>query len=138
MSAIPDTIAFNAPARWVADLLKTSATLVAALLVACGGSGDMGGSNNGGSGTACSRSCGLALITMQDAAGDFLSYTLYVTSLRLRKANGATVETLPPTTRVDFAQLVDLSELISAGQVPAGAYAAATMTVDYRNGSIKG
>ena len=136
MSAIPDTIAFNAPARWVADLLKTSATLVAALLVACGGSGDMGGSNNGGSGTACSGSCSSALITMQDAAGDFLSYTLDVTSLKLRKASGATVETLPATTRVDFAQLVDLSELISAGQVPAGDYVAATMTVDYGNASI--
>src|SRR5258706_10653438 len=115
MSAIPDTIAFNAPARWVADLLKTSATLVAALLVACGGSGDMGGSNNGGSGTACSGSCGSALITMQGAAGDFLSYTLDVTSLRLKKATGATVEALPPTTRLDFAPAVHLSEPNSSG-----------------------
>src|SRR5258706_2779195 len=112
MSAIPDTIAFNAPARWVADLLKTSATLVAALLVACGGSGDMGGSNNGGSGTACSGSCGSALITMQDAAGGFLRYTLDVTSLRLRKASGATVETLPPPTRAYFPQLAELSGLV--------------------------
>ncbi|HMI36565.1 MAG TPA: DUF4382 domain-containing protein, partial [Steroidobacteraceae bacterium] len=136
MSANSDTITFNAPARWVAGLLKASATLVAALLVACGGSGDMGGSNNGGSGTACSGSCGSALITMQDAAGDFLSYTVDVTSLKLRKASGATVETLPATTRVDFAQLVDLSELISAGQIPAGDYVAATMTVDYSNASI--
>ena len=136
MSANSDTITFNAPARWVAGLLKASATLVAALLVACGGSGDMGGSNNGGSGTACSGSCGPALITMQDAAGDFLSYTVDVTSLKLRKASGATVETLPATTRVDFAQLVDLSELISAGQIPAGDYVAATMTVDYSNASI--
>ncbi|HLQ13749.1 MAG TPA: hypothetical protein VK130_10985 [Steroidobacteraceae bacterium] len=136
MSAIPDSSSFKAPARWAARLVKGGATLTAALLVACGGSGDMGGSNNGGSGAACTGSCGSSLITMQDAAGDFLSYTVDVVSLKLRKASGATVETLPATTRVDFAQLVDLSELISAGQIPAGDYVAATMTVDYSNASI--
>jgi hypothetical protein len=137
MSAISDTITSNAPTRWVARLLKASAALIAAVLVACGGgSGDMGGSNNGGGVGACSGSCGAALVTMQDAAGDFLSYTVDVVSLKLRKASGATVETLPATTRVDFAQLVDLSELISAGQIPAGDYVGATMTVDYSNASI--
>src|SRR5882672_10074840 len=137
MSAISDTITFNPRARWPARLHKAGAAAIAALLVACGGgSGDMGGSNTGGNGTTCSGSCGSTLITMQDAAGDFLSYTVDVVSLKLRKASGATVETLPATTRVDFAQLVDLSELISAGQIPAGDYVAATMTVDYSNASI--
>ena len=128
---------FDTPARCSARLLKFGAAAMAALLVACGGgSGNMGGSNTGVNGTTCSGSCGSTLITMQDAAGDFLSYTVDVVSLKLRKASGAMVETLPATTRVDFAQLVDLSELISAGQIPAGDYVAATMTVDYSNASI--
>ena len=73
---------------------------------------------------------------MQDAAGDFLNYTVDVVSLKLRKASGAVVETLPATARVDFAQLVDLSEVISAGQIPAGDYVAATLTLNYSNASI--
>jgi hypothetical protein len=137
MSGTSPDITFNTPARWPARLLRAGVAALAALLVACGGgTGDMGGSNNGGSGTSCTGGCGPAIITMQDAAGDFLSYTVDVVSLKLRKASGATVETLPATTRVDFAQLVDLSELISAGQIPAGDYVAATMTVDYSNASI--
>lgn len=137
MSEATSGITFNPPALWPARLLKAGAAALAALLVACGGgSGDMGGSNNGGGVSACTGGCGPAVITMQDAAGDFLSYTVDVVSLKLRKASGATVETLPATTRVDFAQLVDLSELISAGQIPAGDYVAATMTVDYSNASI--
>src|SRR5258706_1465732 len=103
MSVIPDSIEIKAPARWAARLVKAGATLVAALLVACGGgSGDMGGSNNGGSGTACTGTCGSTLITMQDAAGHFLSYTVDLVSLQLRNASGAAVETLPATNRAHF------------------------------------
>ncbi len=119
-----------------------SAVLVAActtLLVACGGGGSAGiagnSSNNGGLGS-CGADCGAALITLQDAAGDFQSYTVDVVSLKLRKASGAVVETLPATARVDFAQLVSLSELISAGQIPSGDYVAATVTLDYGHASI--
>jgi hypothetical protein len=34
------------------------------------------------------------------------------------------VETLPTATKVDFAQLADLTEVISAGQIPAANYTA--------------
>ena len=119
-----------------------SAMLTAAfatMLVACGGgdsSGTAGNSGNSGGVGNCGTDCGAALITLQDAAGDFQSYTVDVVSLKLRKASGAVVETLPATTRVDFAQLVSLSELISAGQIPSGDYIAATVTLDYGNASI--
>jgi hypothetical protein len=107
--------------------------LAAALLAACGG----GGANMSGNPqpSACSD-CGTALLTMTDAAGDFMSYTVDVTSLQLKKANGAVVETLPATSRIDFAQLVDLSEVLSAGQVPTGEYVAATLNVDFSNADI--
>jgi hypothetical protein len=111
------------------------ATALAALLVACGGGSPVAGGGTGGMGS-CGTDCGAALITVQDAAADFQSYTVDVVSLKLRKASGAVVETVPATTRVDFAQLVSLSELISAGQIPSGDYVAATVTLDYSRASI--
>ncbi len=43
---------------------------------------------------------------------------------------------LPATTKVDFAQLVDLTEVISAGQIPAAEYVSATLTLDYTGANI--
>jgi hypothetical protein len=76
------------------------------------------------------------VVTMTDAAGDFLSYQVSVVSLQLQKADGTKVETLPATTAVDFAQLIDLSEILSARQIPPGDYVAAQVTVDFTNASI--
>ena len=41
---------------------------------------------------------------------------------RLKKADGSTVETLPVKTRVDFAELVDLKEFLTAATIPNGSY----------------
>ncbi|HEY6455003.1 MAG TPA: DUF4382 domain-containing protein [Steroidobacteraceae bacterium] len=84
----------------------------------------------------CGSSCGTVLATMTDAPGDFLSYVVAVDSLQLQKADGTTVETVPVPTTVDFAQLVDLTELINAGQIPSGNYTGAVMTLDYSNAQI--
>ncbi len=142
MSTISQRIKSGTPHGWIAGMLALRNTLLAtacaALLLACGGgsAGSMGGTGgNGGTGS-CGADCGAALVTLQDAAGDFQSYTVEVVSLKLRKASGAVVETVPATTRVDFAQLVSLSELISAGQIPSGEYVGATITLDYTNASI--
>ncbi len=128
MSSISDNFKLNPQSPWRMRLLALAATVTTALLAACGGSG--AGSSQMQDGT------GAAVISMQDAAGDFQSYTVDVVSLKLTKASGAAVETLPATARVDFAQLVDLSELISAGQIPSGDYVGATITLDYSNASI--
>ena len=144
MNTIPLRLTSSAPRAWSSRLMASLlalrnallATTCATLLLACGGgSGMSAGGGGGGSGT-CGSDCGTALITLQDAAGDFQSYTVDVVSLKLRKANGAVVETVPATTRVDFEQLVSLSELISAGQIPSGEYVGATITLDYSNASI--
>jgi hypothetical protein len=79
---------------------------------------------------------GTAMTTMTDAKGDFLSYIVNVTSLQLTTAAGASVETVPVTTKVDFAQLVNLTEVISAGEVPAAEYVGATLTLDYTGANI--
>jgi len=112
--------------------------LTAALLAACGGSGDDAGGNQNPPPPppAACTDCGTAVVTMTDAQGDFLSYTVDVTSVKLKKANGTMVETLPATARIDFAQLVDLSEIVSAGQIPAGEYVAASLVVDFSDSDI--
>jgi hypothetical protein len=80
--------------------------------------------------------CGPAVMTITDAAGDFLAYKVNLVSLQLKKADGTLVETLPATTAVDFVQLINLSEIISARQVPSGEYVAAQVTVDFTNAVI--
>lgn len=133
--------------RWAA--ITGSCMLL--LLAACGGGMGYGGSGttmttmpppastapSGATGAGCSStSCGSAMVTITDAKGDFLSYIVSVTSLQLQTANGTSVETIPATTKVDFAQLVDLSEVLSAGQIPPGDYVSAKLTIDYTNAQI--
>ena len=131
--------------RWAAF----TSSCILLLLAACGGGMGYGGSTNmtstpppatgsgGPTGTSCSSmSCGSAMVTITDAKGDFLSYIVSVTSLQLQTANGTSVETIPATTKVDFAQLVDLSEVLSAGQIPPGEYVSAKLTIDYTNAQI--
>src|SRR5438132_6316603 len=93
----------------------------------------------GGSGSPMSSmapASGVAMVTLTDAPGDFLSYQLAVVSLKLTSADGTAVETLPAPSKVDFAQLANLSEVISARQVSAGTYTGVSMTVDYGGGTI--
>jgi hypothetical protein len=107
------------------------------VLAACGGSG--GGMSSSGPAQstpqACSN-CGMAMVSMTDAPGDFISYMVKVVSLQLKRSDGTVVETVPVTTQVDFAQLVNLSEIVSAEQIPAGSYVSAAMTIDFSSATI--
>src|SRR5208283_1619163 len=109
----------------------------AALLTACGGGGgSMGSSTAASSGSTTSMAqscsnCGTAVVSLTDAPGDFVNYIVNVVSLQLTRSDGTVVQTVPATTQVDFAQLVNLSEIISAGQIPAGQYVSAQLTLDY-------
>jgi hypothetical protein len=125
---------------------------VALLVAACdSGMGDLSGSTTGttvGTGTGtpttpgtvgvatCSGSCGASVMTMTDAAGDFLSYIVTLTSLQLQTASGASVETLPAATSVDFTKLVNLTEILSAAQIPAADYVSAQLTLNFANAQI--
>jgi hypothetical protein len=117
--------------------MKCGAFTLALLLAACGGGGGDSppSASNGPPASGCTD-CGTTLIAITDADGDFLSYTVDVTSLKLRKANGTLIETLPATTRIDFAQLVDLTEFFTAATIPNGDYVAATLHLDYANADI--
>jgi hypothetical protein len=76
-------------------------------------------------------------MTLTDAAGDFLTYQVGLVSLQLKKGDGSLVETVPSTTTVDFAKLVNLSEILSSRQIPSGDYVSAQVTVDFTNASIQ-
>jgi hypothetical protein len=107
-------------------------------LTACGGGGDLadGGGSSPPPAGCDSSSCGLAYVAMMDAAGDFISYTVDVVSLNLERANGSAVETLPVRTRIDFAELVDLKEFVTAATIPNGSYVSGTMRLDFSNADI--
>lgn len=75
--------------------------------------------------------CGTVLLGLTDADGDFLNYTVDVVSLTLETANGRVIETLPRSTRINFAEYVDLTEVLTAATVPPATYVAGTITLDY-------
>src|SRR5882762_5801693 len=80
---------------------------------------------------------GVVAIGLTDAPGDFLTYTVDVTSLTLTKSDSTVVQTLPQRTRVDFARSVDLTEFVTGATIPAGTYVSATLNVDYTNADIQ-
>src|SRR3989337_1407881 len=72
--------------------------LFAMNLTGCSGANELTGDNNVGD----------VVVGLTDAKGDFVHYEVNVESLTLTKANGAVVETLPLSSRVDFAQYTDM------------------------------
>lgn len=104
-------------------LLVTS--LLSVTIFASGCSSSQGSAENG-----------VVVISMTDAEGDFLTYAVDVTSMKLVKNNGAVVESLPETTTIDFAQYVDATEFLTAATVPSGRYASAELTLDFSNAVI--
>ena len=128
LSCLPQALGRRLP-------LRLGATLLALGLAACSGGGYTTAAAP--TRTGCTPStCGAAVLTLSDAAGDFTSYTVDVTSLKLTRADGAVVETLPAKTRIDFAQLVNLTEFLTSTSIPNGDYVSATMTVDYTNAAV--
>jgi hypothetical protein len=104
----------------------TSAALALALGACGGGSDDTAGSSSGE-----------VVIGLTDAEGDFLSYTVDVISITLTRADGSVVETLPLSTRVDFAQYTEMTEFVTAATIPSGIYTSARLRIDYSNADIQ-
>jgi len=106
--------------------------LFSIFLAACSGGG---GSGDTASGTASSS--GQVVVGITDVQGDFASYWVDVVALTLTKQNGAIVEVLPLTTRIDFSQYVELTEFITAATIPSGKYTKASLVLDYQNADIR-
>jgi len=91
----------------------------------------------GGGGSSATSDSGDVVIGLTDAPGDFQAYSVDVVSITLAKANGAVVETLPVSPRVDFAQLAEMTEFVTAATIPSGVYTEATIRLDYTSADIR-
>ncbi len=120
------------PMRSVATALFMCLSL--AWLSGCGGGG--GGESVATAGTSTVNDTGTVTVALTDAEGDFLSYTVDVLRIELLHSNGDVVQVLPATTRVDFVQLANLSELVSIATVPSGTYEQVRLLLDFSNASI--
>ncbi|GIX22026.1 MAG: hypothetical protein KatS3mg121_0809 [Gammaproteobacteria bacterium] len=111
--------------------------LLAVLLGGCGSGGGDGAGTAGGGETADCTDCGELLVALTDLDGDFLSYVVDVESLSLTRRDGTRVDVLPQSTRLDFTQYTELSELVAAVSVPAGFYVGGTITLDFSAAQIE-
>ena len=111
---------------WLALL---ASFILAINLTACGG-GDSGTQSDLGT-------TGQVFVALTDAEGDFVTYTVDVLSIKLTHANGSIVETLPISTRVDFAQYTQVTEFLTAATVPHGLYVKGRILLDYSNADIQ-
>ena len=100
-------------------------TFAAVALVACGS----------GTGDSAEETSELT-ISLTDAEGDFNQYTIDVDSIKLYKSNGAVIETLPNTARLDFSRYVEVTEFLSTATVPVGSYDKAEILLDFSNAEI--
>ena len=120
-----------------------AAATLGVLLAACSGGGssaDPAAATQGLTSSGCdggnTADCGTVLVAVTDADGDFVSYAVDVLSVTLQRAGGATVETLPAATRIDFAQLTDLTELLSASTLAPGEFVGGTIRLDYSQSEV--
>ncbi len=86
--------------------------------------------------TVNSNENGTVLIAVTDAPGDFIRYSVEVLSINMTHADGRVVETLPTSSRIDFAEYVNLTEFITAATVPNGRYVKGSMVLDFTNADI--
>ena len=110
------------------------AALAAVGLAGCGGSGgsDPGAANP----PAATSDSGTLLISLTDADGDFVGYSVDVLSITLQRRGGGTVEVLPAATRIDFAQLTELSDLLAVATLAPGDIVGGKIRLDYSNAEV--
>lgn len=111
---------------------KTLLALACSSLFACGG----GSGDNTVANPAQPESLSSLTLAITDAEGDFLQYEVDVKSIRLTSAKGDVVDALPASTRIDFAQYTDVSELVGITNVPSGYYRSAVAVVDFSAATI--
>ncbi|NNC76435.1 MAG: metallophosphoesterase, partial [Woeseiaceae bacterium] len=80
--------------------------------------------------------CGTVYVSLTDANGDILNYTVNVVQLTLETANGRVVETMPNSTRINFTDYIDMTELLTAAMVPPAVYVSGTITLDYSDAEV--
>jgi hypothetical protein len=109
-----------------ARILVPSFLATSMLLAGCGGGG--GGGGGGSDGT-------LSVAITDNASDQIDSFVVQVTQVQLHKASGATVNVLSAPSSVDLATLTDTSQILNVGNVPAGTYLSASITLDFTGAS---
>ncbi len=90
-----------------------------------------------GGGASSSDQYGDASVVLTDAASDELAqFEVDVGNIVFTRRNGDTVAVMPRSTRVDFAQLDSLGELVSGLSLPAGVYTRATLDLDFTDAQV--
>lgn len=112
--------------------LGLGAIVLSSLLI----SGCSGGGETSNTQTTTNEQSGELALALTDAEGDFLTYVVDVGSIELTRQDGAVVETLAINTRVDFAQYVDVSELLTLATIPEGLYTTITLNLDYSEANV--
>jgi hypothetical protein len=103
-----------------------------ASVAGCNGGGGGGGSSGGGT-----TGTGDTSFSATDAASDELeTFQVDVTDISLTRPDGVVLHTLPATQRVDFADLVNESQLLTAYGALAGIYKSVSMTLDFSNADV--
>ena len=108
--------------------------LAAASLAGCGGSGPNG--STGVNPPVPTSDTGTLLVSITDADGDFVSYSVDVLSVTLQRRGGGSVEVLPGSTRIDFAQLTELSDLLAVATLAPGEIVGGKIRLDYGNAEV--
>ena len=67
---------------------------------------------------------------------DFVGYSVDVLSITLQRRGGATVEVLPAATRIDFAQLTELADLLAVATLASGDIVGGKIRLDYSNAEV--
>jgi hypothetical protein len=125
----------NKPASiWGKGTLMTLAMTL--MLQGCGGSDNQAGNSTAPDNSTPEARSGEVMITLTDAEGDFLAYEVDVESIALVKANGAGVETVPLSTRVDFVEYTDLTELFTIKTLPEGVYSQVSLKLNFSQANI--
>lgn len=101
-----------------------------ALVAGCGG----GGGSSGGAATAGQ---GSVAVSIKDAPSDHITRCeVDITSVNLVRDDGLLVAVLPGRTRVDLAQLVTVSQLLTVSAVPGGTYTSTRITFDMSTAAV--
>src|SRR5688572_1946881 len=126
----------NTSSRHVRAAIRSACivALAAIGLAGCSGSGDS--TPAASSPPPAAADSGTLLLSVTDADGDFLGYSVDVLSVTLQRRGSGTVEVLPSATRIDFAQLTELSDLLAVATLAPGDIVGGKIRLDYGNADV--